>query len=415
MKHCACLKLILGLLFIASGKNYALEATSAVAKDTIESARVYFQFNQDEIVPGYMDNNKAFFMLDSLFANTLEIAQPDSLVITSLVSSEGSIKFNTWLAERRAVAVKDYLNHRYPQLHTRFVLCRKEVDWLDIYDLVVRDQAVPNREEVLQLIEYHRAEPEKCRRMLQYLNGQKPYRYIMKHLLPYLYRTEIRVKWSYVDLVAPLSKMKPASFSVASNEKQMIPLALPMQKTAVGPFRCVASSYPKTVLAIKNNLLYDLALAPNLELEIPVGKRWSLNTEFKCPWWVNDERDYCYQLLSGGIESRLWLGKRHTQNILIGHFLGLYAEGGKYDFLFKGSEEGRQGKYYVAAGLSYGYTKRIARHFAFEFSLGAGYLRTDYHVYTLDEGKMFWKETHRCAYIGLTKAKISLVWLIGTK
>ena len=33
----------------------------------------------------------------------------------------------------------------------------------------------------------------------------------------------------------------------------------------------------KTVLALKNNLLYDLALAPNIEVELPLGKRWSLN------------------------------------------------------------------------------------------------------------------------------------------
>lgn len=56
----------------------------------------------------------------------------------------------------------------------------------------------------------------------------------------------------------------------------------------------------QTVLAVKNNLLYDLALAPNIEVEIPIGKRWSLNTEYKCPWWLNSKHDFCYQLLSGG-------------------------------------------------------------------------------------------------------------------
>ncbi len=38
-----------------------------------------------------------------------------------------------------------------------------------------------------------------------------------------------------------------------------------------------------TVLALKDNLLYDLALAPNIEIEIPVGKRWSVNLEYKSP------------------------------------------------------------------------------------------------------------------------------------
>ena len=79
----------------------------------------------------------------------------------------------------------------------------------------------------------------------------------------------------------------------------------------------------QTVLAVKNNLLYDLALAPNIEVEIPIGKRWSLNTEYKCPWWLNSKHDFCYQLLSGGMEGRFWLGNRQKRDRLTGHFIGL--------------------------------------------------------------------------------------------
>ena len=57
----------------------------------------------------------------------------------------------------------------------------------------------------------------------------------------------------------------------------------------------------KTVLALKNNLLYDLALAPNIEVELPLGKRWSLNVEYKCPWWSDSGCNFCYQLLSGTV------------------------------------------------------------------------------------------------------------------
>lgn len=80
------------------------------------------------------------------------------------------------------------------------------------------------------------------------------------------------------------------------------------------------------MLALKNNLLYDLALAPNIEIEIPVGKRWSVNMEYKSPWWSNSSKEICYQLISGGIESRYWLGNRELHNRLNGHFFGLYIE-----------------------------------------------------------------------------------------
>ena len=105
----------------------------------------------------------------------------------------------------------------------------------------------------------------------------------------------------------------------------------------------------KTILAVKNNLLYDIALAPNIEIEVPIGRQWSLNAEYKCPWWLNSKHGFCYQLLSGGVEARCWLGKRKNRERLTGHFLGIYAEGGVYDFQFD-KDKGYRGNYYAASG-----------------------------------------------------------------
>lgn len=160
----------------------------------------------------------------------------------------------------------------------------------------------------------------------------------------------------------------------------------------------------------KNNLLYDIALAPNIEIEVPIGRQWSLNAEYKCPWWSDSSKEICYQLLSGGIESRFWLGNRTRRRQLTGHFIGLYAEGGIYDFQYKG--DGYQGKYYGAAGFSYGYSIPVSRHLAFEFSLGIGYLTTKYRKYTPYEESLVWTSSGQYNFIGPTKAKISLVWLI---
>lgn len=111
------------------------------------------------------------------------------------------------------------------------------------------------------------------------------------------------------------------------------------------------------------------------------------NTEYKCPWWLNSEHDFCYQLLSGGMEGRYWLGNRQKHNRLTGHFIGLYAEGGIYDFQLQG--DGYQGKYYGAAGVTYGYARQLVLHFSLEFSLGIGYLTTEYKKYTPYEGILY--------------------------
>lgn len=110
------------------------------------------------------------------------------------------------------------------------------------------------------------------------------------------------------------------------------------------------------------------------------------------------------------MEGRCWLGNRQKRNRLTGHFVGLYAEGGIYDFQWKG--DGYRGDYYGAAGVTYGYARQLARHLSLEFSFGIGYLTTEYKKYTPYEGDIVWTTSGRYNFIGPTKAKVSLVWLI---
>ena len=67
-----------------------------------------------------------------------------------------------------------------------------------------------------------------------------------------------------------------------------------------------ASCRRRPLLALKTNLLFDAALMPNVEIEVPVGKRWSVNGEYAFPWWQFDRGKYCMQVLMGGLEGRYW-------------------------------------------------------------------------------------------------------------
>lgn len=60
------------------------------------------------------------------------------------------------------------------------------------------------------------------------------------------------------------------------------------------------------MMALKNKMLYDLALMPNLESDV--------------------------------IELRRWLGNRRKRNRLTGHFGGLYGPSGQYGFQFGGED-----------------------------------------------------------------------------
>lgn len=276
-------------------------------------------------------------------------------------------------------------------------------EWGEVYRWVIADENVPDKEEVLMLIRYHYGSFDRLAELLRYLNGGKAYTYLLQFVFPRIGRYTIKPEELPVAAMRVPERILPMAYIDAG---VLVPAVL-MEKEGK------ADSSRRVIVALKNNILYDLALAPNIEVELSIGKRWSLNTEYKCPWWLNSKHDFCYQLLSGGMEGRCWLGNRQKRDRLTGHFIGLYAEGGIYDFQLRG--DGYQGKYYGAAGVTYGYARQLARHFSLEFSLGIGYLTTEYKKYTPYEGDIVWTNSGRYNFIGPTKAKVSLVWLITTK
>lgn len=84
-------------------------------------------------------------------------------------------------------------------------------------------------------------------------------------------------------------------------------------------------------------------MMPNIELEIPIGRRWSVNAEYMFPWWLFDGDKYSMQILMGGLEGRYWLGskeKRINSECLPDIFSDCMPEAGKYELQWK--EDGYQ-------------------------------------------------------------------------
>ena len=173
-------------------------------------------------------------------------------------------------------------------------------------------------------------------------------------------------------------------------------------------------------MALKTNLLYDVALVPNLGAEFYLGRGWSIGGNWMYAWWKSDRRHDYWRLYGGELEIRKYFGRRAVEKPLTGHHLGLYGQLFTYDFELgaTGYMGGKPGgtlweKMNYAVGLEYGYSLPVARRLNLDFVIGVGYWGGEYHTYDPIDDHYVWKETRQRHWFGPTKAEISLVWLIG--
>ena len=374
---------------------------------------LHFRFDRSLVDSGYRDNRHAIQALHELLADSCRTARIDSISIRAYSSPDGNRTYNQRLANRRAKAVKGYLVWKYPHIDQYRIQTSASVEnWDGLLTFIENAPDMPCKEQVMKILSSNaRNEAKEAR--LKAVGGGAAYRYIQKHILPELRNASVCTVWmKQADerlFVSRETSTTPLLIEEGQDYKVFFPATTP------NPSSIRRGRKKKPFLALKTNLLFDAALMPNIELELPLGKRFSLNGELMFPWWLFDGDKYCMQILSGGLEGRYWLGNRQNHKVLNGHFLGLYAGGGKYDLQW--DRNGYQGEFFIAAGISYGYAMSIAKNLNLEFSLGIGLLRTTYeHYHTLDNYQtLLWQNNGRYTWLGPTKAKISFVWMLNRR
>jgi hypothetical protein len=168
---------------------------------------------------------------------------------------------------------------------------------------------------------------------------------------------------------------------------------------------------------IKTNLLYDVALTPNLGVEVPLGEHFSIGAEFMRGWWLTSDWSFCWQLEAATLEGRYWWRSPMQRHLHGGWFVGVFAQAGFYDFQLNAGN-GIQGEY-LTAGLSGGYLYPLSTHWSIEFTLGIGYLLSDYRRYDvapIHDGHELVASEPAMRFKGLpypVKAGIAIQWSIN--
>ncbi len=182
-----------------------------------------------------------------------------------------------------------------------------------------------------------------------------------------------------------------------------------------GVFLCWGGAAGQNI-AIKTNLLYDATATINAGVEFGLAPKWTLDISGNYNnWTMARERKWKHWFIQP--EARYWFC-----NKFIGHFLGFHAHGGQYNignldnsinFLgtdFSQLTDKRYQGWFVGAGIAYGYSWVLSRHWNLEFELGVGYAYSRYDCYPCAEcGELLDSGCHH--YFGPTKAAINLIFV----
>ncbi|MCD7937156.1 MAG: DUF3575 domain-containing protein [Tannerellaceae bacterium] len=166
-------------------------------------------------------------------------------------------------------------------------------------------------------------------------------------------------------------------------------------------------------IGIKNNILYDAMLSPNLGVEIAISQKVTVDLIGSYnPFTLKDGKKFKHWLIQP--EVRYWFCERFN-----GFFIGGHLHGGQYNFaklhlpfgIRSQLKTNRYEGHYYGAGISGGYQWMLGRRWNLEASLGLGYARFHYHKYDCtDCGPRTGHGNHN--YFGPTKATISIIYML---
>ena len=386
--------------------------------DSVNSDRyaLYYYCDRIDLQEDYLDNAMQMARIRDILARSPRI---DSIAIYAYASPEGAPHRNDWLARRRAEVARDFILANLPNdsvlLPQNIILHPMGENWEGLYEELDANYHLMNRDRVMKIMRADIPTETKKWRLKQLDNGFT-YNWIIRHHMPAL-----RVA-TWLCVYQPIPEFVADTMPDIRVEMPTLPELEPLPVTEL-------SRKKKTILALKTNLLYDALSLVNYSIEVPITERFSALWYHQFPWWTWGQADnqYCIRFLSIGGEGRWWfkpmprpqMGKSVQRDRLMGHFVGVYAESGKWDFEW-GRDICHQGEHW-SVGLSYGYSMPLGRRLNMEFSLSLGYASIAYRGYTPSENyEILWRDPAkqgRWHYFGPTKVQVSLVYpiLLTTK
>lgn len=170
------------------------------------------------------------------------------------------------------------------------------------------------------------------------------------------------------------------------------------------------------IVGLKTNLINDVALSPNIGAEFGVAPKWTVQLTGQVNFWKISDRSWKHAMISP--EARYWFCQ-----CFAGHFLGIHALGGFYNFGnlnipinflgsdFRNLKTNRYQGWGAGAGINYGYAWPVHKHWNIEAEIGIGWIYTRFDSYPCQVCGTKKDSDKAHNYFGLTKFGVNLEYL----
>ena len=416
----------------------ASEAPELQTDPSLDTLLIRFRLDSYAVDLDYQGNRGRLMQFLSHYSQTWGTAEDPTnikLDIYAGASPEGSAEHNFMLGAQRGESIRQLLLEHIPGYAGQIETHNQAARWQDLYDSVA-SSSEPWRDQVLEILALPLSPDPQVRdtreTLLRELNDGTVWPELRRKYLPPL-RSGGGAGGSVVvgfaqprtDTLTIYSYQRDTVYIHESHRDTMVIIhEIPVggRRPKVRRERRPVPQVP--AWAVKTNLLYWGVVAPNVQVEIPLGRRnrWSLEIDYDHPWYIWGNNSHASQILNLGVELRLWLGKRNYHPFLDGWHMGIAVGGGKYDWEWK-QHEGWQGEHLY---LSYnvGYQFRFGKHWAIDAGLGVGGVASQYRHYFggsvypenhLEDWDrhLIWSDTGRFLWPSPTHARISIVYLFN--
>lgn len=401
---------------------------------TADSVKVVFFALSKATFDPTLDNNAS--SMDDFIDSVVTASKSgtlDHVAVYGYASPDGPFALNNKLSLNRCNMVAQYVSRRSGIPMQDIEASPKGVAWDELRRLVMADTRAPQRETVIKILDEflpdactNQSKSNQCKERLMAIDGGRTYKWMLDNLFPKLryalalyttttpdrsVGTQATEDFDYNSNVPAAGETDRDINGDNNGNTADAPLAATPEEKACEMADATPSHFNSIIynplhrLAVKTNLLYDIALLPNIEVEWRFNSDWSVALEGGVAWWGRYSHNRSYRLVLIDPEVRRWIRPRGPWH---GLYVGLFAGGGFYD-LQNSSRRGYRGEG-ALGGVSVGYMWPISRCLSLEAEIGGGYLYTRYKEYQPLDGHHVYKRTKDLNYVGPLKVKFSLVW-----